>query len=185
MTKSTPSGRRSTLRHTDGIARDLRSMTRQALSGLAFEASISACVVPRSTIYTLLPCPSHIRLMIFYRPNVISRKDLSTYLQIEPSFDVVGRREPPPSQYRYLVVISTDRFVMDNVMSMSVVIALTDCIIGRLHGVRDAHVGGNLGRVTIFVPDSSLSDNAYQNKTRHTISLLERKELSVEGLLLS
>ena len=41
---------RSTLRHNEGTACDLRSMTRQALLGLTLEVSISTCVIPRSTM---------------------------------------------------------------------------------------------------------------------------------------
>ena len=40
---------RSTLRHNEGTACDLRSMTRQALLGLPLEVSIGTCVIPRST----------------------------------------------------------------------------------------------------------------------------------------
>ena len=58
-----PSGRRSTSRQSEGTACDLTSATRRVLSGLAFEVSIGACVIRRSTIYKNLPCPSHIELV--------------------------------------------------------------------------------------------------------------------------
>ena len=41
---------RSTSRQSEGTACVLRSMTRQALLGLAFEVSIGTCVIPRSTV---------------------------------------------------------------------------------------------------------------------------------------
>ena len=41
---------RSTLRHNEGTACDLRSMTRQALLGLTLKVSISTCVIPRSSM---------------------------------------------------------------------------------------------------------------------------------------
>ena len=41
---------RSTLRHNEGTACDLRSMTRQVLLVLTLEVSIGTCVIPRSTV---------------------------------------------------------------------------------------------------------------------------------------
>ena len=41
---------KSTLRHNEGTACDLTSMTRQALLGLTLEVFIGTCVIPRSTM---------------------------------------------------------------------------------------------------------------------------------------
>lgn len=45
----------------------MRLMTRQTISGLAVEVSNGACVVPRFTAYTYIPCPSH-------RPSLVRLK---------------------------------------------------------------------------------------------------------------